>query len=353
MKILFVAPYPKFQSASQRFRFEMYFHEFEKNGIGYAYKTFWDEKTNSILHQKGHFFAKIVGLLTALLKRFLLLFVVQKYEYIYVHREATSVGPPFFEWIVVKLLRKKLIFDFDDALWVPVSSSNKFVATLKWASKIKTICSLAYKVSAGNQFLADFAKAYCKNVVIVPTIVDTQNGHNKIKDQSEKPFTIGWTGTFSNFKFFSLVLPALQKLEAKYSFEFLVIADQNPNLNLRSFTFTKWTKENEINDLQRMNIGLMPLFEDELAKGKCGFKAIQYMSLGIPALVSPVAVNKQIVDDGINGYHCANEMEWYTHIEHLLREENLRIQFGLAARKKMIEQYSIEATKKDFLSLFA
>jgi glycosyltransferase involved in cell wall biosynthesis len=352
MKILFVAPYTKFQSASQRFRFEMYFQELNSKNIDFDYKTFWDEKTNAILHQRGYFLKKAWGLVKAMVQRFFLLFSLKQYDFIYVHREATSIGPPFFEWISVKILGKKLIFDFDDALWIPISSSNKLVAKIKWSLKIKTICTLAYRVSAGNQFLADFAGQYCKSVSIIPTIVDTQAGHNELKNQSDKPLTIGWTGTFSNFKFFSLVLPALQKLESKYDFTFLVIADQNPNVDLRSFRFIKWSKESEIDDLKRMNIGLMPLFDDELAKGKCGFKAIQYMSLGIPAVVSPVAVNKSIVDQGINGYHCSTEEEWYMYLEKLILDEDLRRHFGVEARKKVVAHYSIEATQQDFISLF-
>jgi glycosyltransferase involved in cell wall biosynthesis len=352
MKILFIAPYPKFQSASQRFRFEMYFQKLKDFGADFEYKSFWDEKTNNVLHQKGHYIRKISGLFLALFRRFFLLFAVKKYDFIYVHREATSIGPPIFEWAVVKLLKKKLIFDFDDSIWVSASSSNNWVAKMKWASKTQNICSYAWKVSVGNQFLADFARKFCQNVFIIPTIVDTQNGHIGIKNQKDIPLIIGWTGTFTNFKYFNLVLEAVKKLEKKYSFDFLVIADKNPNLELRSFVFTKWTKANEIIELKRIHIGLMPLYDDELANGKCGFKAIQYMALGIPAVVSPVAVNKQIVDHGINGYHCSTEEDWYMYLEKLILDEDLRRHFGVEARKKVVAHYSIEATQQDFISLF-
>jgi glycosyltransferase involved in cell wall biosynthesis len=353
MKILFLAPNPKFQFASQRFRFELYFNVLTQVGFTYDYQTFFELKTTNIIYQKGNLLKKMWGVVLGFTKRMICIFRLHKYDYIFIHREATSIGPPIIEWIVSKLLRKKIIFDFDDSLWVPVSSGSKALAYLKWPSKTKKICSYAYKVSAGNIFLADFAKQYCSSVSILPTIVDVHSGHNQLKNQSDHPLVIGWTGTFSNFKFFDLMLSALQDLESNYAFEFRVIADKNPLLPLNSFRYLPWQKETEIDDLIGFHIGVMPLFDNEITRGKCGFKAIQYMSIGIPALVSPVAVNAKIVDHGINGFHCQTKEDWYNYLELLIKNVALRTEMGLAARKKIVEHYSIEANKETFLSLFS
>ncbi len=353
MNILFLAPNPKFQFASQRFRIEIYFEILKKEGWKIQYQTFFEASTTDIIYKKGFFFKKTLGVLKGFAKRCGILFKMKEIDFVFIHREASSIGPPIFEWIIAKILRKKIIFDFDDSLWIPVSSGSMLLAYIKWPSKTRGICSFAYKVSAGNAFLAEFAKKYCQNVVILPTIVDIHAGHNLIKNQKESPLVIGWTGTFSNFKFFDLLLTALQDLEKKHQFEFRVIADKNPQLPLKSFVYLPWKKETEIEDLIGIHIGVMPLFDDDIARGKCGFKAIQYMSLGIPALVSPVAVNAKIVDHGVDGYHCSTKAEWYNYLEELIRDESLRIKMGLAARQKIVSHYSIEANKNNFLALFS
>lgn len=353
MKILFLGPNPKYQFASQRFRIELYFPILKSKNISFDYQTFFDLETTEIIYQKGFLFRKIKGVLKGFYRRFFLLFSLKQYDYIFIHREATSIGPPFFEWIAVKLFKKKIIFDFDDSIWINFSYSNRLIGYLKWPYKVKTICKLAYKISAGNAFLADYAKQYASRITIMPTIVDVKNGHNRMKNQSDKPLVIGWTGTFSNFKFFELISPVIKRLEEKYTFEFRVIADKNPNLDIRSIKYLKWNKDSEIDDLLGIHIGLMPLDDDEATRGKCGFKAIQYMALGIPALVSPVAVNAIIVDHTVNGYHCKNEEDWFFYLEKLILNENLRTEMGEKARQKIVENYSVEALQNSFLSLFS
>ena len=111
-------------------------------------------------------------------------------------------------------------------------------------------------------------------------------------------------------------------------------------------------KSTEIDDLLNFNIGIMPLTNDDWSKGKCGFKAIQFMALEIPVLVSPVGANREIVSDGVEGYYCHNINDWKTSLERLIHSESLRKQMGQLGRKKVIEHYSIESNKEKFLSLF-
>src|SRR5690606_22099916 len=111
----------------------------------------------------------------------------------------------------------------------------------------------------------------------------------------------------------------LKQIENKYpSTQFLVIADRPVDMNLRNLVFKKWSPETEIEDLLAADIGIMPLPDDEWTKGKCGFKALQYMALEIPAVVSPVGVNKDIVEDGVHGFLCASETDWFAALERLI-----------------------------------
>ena len=148
------------------------------------------------------------------------------------------------------------------------------------------------------------------------------------------------------------LVPILQKLEKRYDFEFMAIADKAPEYDLKSLRFVAWNKATEIDDLLQMHVGVMPLVPDQWAAGKCGFKALQYMALGIPALVSPVGVNTQIVDNQINGYICNTPQDWEDALITLLENPDLRATLGKAARQKIESTYSVQANTTNFLQLF-
>ncbi|MBL7739726.1 MAG: glycosyltransferase family 4 protein [Chitinophagaceae bacterium] len=355
MRILFLAPYPAYESPSQRYRFEHYLEFFHQKGIQYRYEPFLSMAAWKIFFKPGHHFRKITGIAGGFARRWILMFTVAKYDYVFIHREAAPLGPPVFEWIIARLYRKKIIYDFDDAIWIPVASQyNKMARYVKWFSKVRQVCKWSYKVAAGNSFLATFASRYnSRGTEILPTVVDTESAHNRLQNHVTDNPAIGWTGSFSTLKFLDIILPVLQRLQGKYDFTFIVIADKDPELPLKNYRFIKWKKETEIADLLNIHIGLMPLYDDDLAKGKCGFKAIQYMSLGIPAVVSPVGVNTEIVNNGINGYICQTEQEWEDALTLLLNHPELRQKMGAAARDKIVKFYSVLATRDQFKSLFS
>jgi len=165
--------------------------------------------------------------------------------------------------------------------------------------------------------------------------------------------TIGWTGTHSTLEYLHALLPIITQLEKKFNLQFLVISNQSPEFDLDTFQFLPWNKKNEISDLQKIDIGVMPLENDQWAHGKCGLKALQFMAMGIPVLVSPVGVNTAIVKDGENGYLCLNQKDWLNNLEKLIQNENLRKELGKNGRKRVIRDYSKEANSDNFLSLFA
>jgi glycosyltransferase involved in cell wall biosynthesis len=363
MKIAFLFPYPHTTAPSQRFRFEQYLEFLPPNGFEYTLHSFLDDNTWQILYKKGHFLAKIWGILCGFGRRFGLLFQLNKVDFVFIHREATPLGLPIFEWIIAKILRKKIIFDFDDAIWLPnTSKNNRIAAFIKFHSKTASICRWAYKISAGNDYLADYARQFNSNVVVNPTTIDTEHLHNPnllpaFPSQKERGLgaevVIGWTGTHSTIKYLAEIVPILQDLEKKYTFKFLVISNQVPDFQLDSLVYLPWQKETEIADLRQMDFGIMPLTDDAWAKGKCGFKALQYMALAVPALVSPVGVNTQIVDDGVNGFICETAEDWREKIIFLLENRAKCLTMGQLARQKIIAKYSVLANQNNFVLLFA
>lgn len=355
MHILFIVPYPPGKAPSQRFRFEQYLGFLTEAGHTYHLAPFISEATWHILYKPGHTLAKALGIMGGFFRRIGLLFTVPAYDFVFVHREASPIGPPVFEWIIAKVLDKKIIYDFDDAIWIPnTSAANKIVAGVKWHHKVESICRWAFKVSCGNAYLRDFTRQFNAQALVNPTTIDTVHLHNQVRDQrAPGRLVIGWTGTHSTLKYLEQLVPVLADLEQRYDFEFRVISNQPPSLLLHSLHFQPWNKSTEIADLAGLHIGLMPLEDDPWAKGKCAFKALQYMALGIPAIVSPVGMNTEVVQQGVNGYVCATPAEWREALETLLENAALRIRLGEAARATVVQRYSVLANKQNFLNLFS
>ena len=356
MRILFVVPYPPGRAPSQRFRFEQYLDLLLVHGHQYQLAPFLSVATWNILYKPGQTVAKALGILAGFARRIGLLFSVSEYDYVFIHREAAPVGPPVLEWIMAKVLRKKVIYDFDDAIWLAnTSEANKIAAGLKWHHKVADICRCAYKNSCGNAYLAAYAQQFNAQSIVNPTTIDTVNLHNRVRDQAiPGRLVIGWTGTHSTMKYLEKVVPVLAKLENEgLDFEFRVISNQPPTLPLRSLVYLPWRKETEIADLLGFHVGLMPLENDPWANGKCAFKALQYMALGIPALVSPVGMNTEVVTSGINGFVCATPAEWEASLRLLLGDASLRQQLGVAARSTIEQRYSVLSNTANFLQLFS
>ena len=353
--IFFLVPYPLGEAPSQRFRFEQYFNLLKENGFEFKVHSFYSDKTWDILHQEGHVFSKTIRITTSFFIRFFHLFSLMKYDYVFIHREVAPIGPPFFEWIIAKILRKKIIYDFDDAIWLPnYSESNSSFQKLKYYKKVDGIMKLASKISAGNNYLVDYAKQFNKNTFVNPTTIDTNNYHNPdlFINESKSIPVIGWTGTHTTAKYLDFLTPIFEKLNVEFDFEFWVISNEKPLAEFKNMNFIKWKKETEIEDLLKFDIGVMPLTDDKWAKGKCGFKALQYMSLGIPAIASPVGINNEIIDHGKNGFLCTTESEWYESIRFLLENSSEIKKMHNSARQKIIDNYSVLSNETNFLNLF-
>ncbi|HIP31674.1 MAG TPA: glycosyltransferase [Crocinitomicaceae bacterium] len=352
-RILFLAPYPYEEAPSQRFRFEQYFNFLKEQGYEIEIHSFLNEKTWKSLYNHGSFFAKAMGIIGSFWRRKLLMFKVRKFDYIFIHREASMIGPPIFEWFIAKVLRRKYIYDYDDAIWLPnYSQQNARFHKLKAYGKVKKIIKWADIVVTGNSFLQEFGNQYNKNVVIIPTTIDLKNSHNQPTNHSHSPVNIGWTGSHTTMSYLDSLIPILQELEKEHHLTFTIISNEKPDYDLQSLQFIKWKKETEIEDLSSINIGVMPLTDSEWAKGKCGFKALQYMALGIPALVSPVGVNTEVIEDGKNGYLCATSEEWKEKLSLLLNNQQLREQIGKEGYKTVRTKYSVEANRDNYQKLF-
>ncbi len=346
--------YPENVSPGQRFRFELYEGLLKKNGFKVTTHSFIDSHDYKYIFRSGFVFQKTLSVLKGFFRRFFLLFRVKKYDFIFLQLGATPVGPPVFEWILAKLLKKKLVYDFDGAIWLHQESEKNHVPrVLRNVDKVPLICKWSYKVSCGNEFLCNYARQYNQTVVYNPTCVDTEQHHNILANHDVDKVTIGWTGSFSTLKYLYMVQPVLKRLQEKYDFNIKVICNQQPLLGLKNVQYVEWTAENEVAELATCQVGLMPLSQDEWSEGKCGFKLIQYLALEIPSVSSPVGVNKKIIENNINGYLCNSAEEWYNAMEKLILDKALRKRMGREGRKKISREYSLLSNADNFIAMFS
>jgi glycosyltransferase involved in cell wall biosynthesis len=351
MRVLFIVPYPTDEAPSQRFRFEQFYTSLNNQGIDFDTHSFIDVKTWRALYKPGKYLFKAYGILRGFLRRCLLMFRLSNYQYVFIHREAAPVGPPVFEWIISRVWNKKIIYDFDDAIWLPnVSESNKFISILKCYGKVASICKWSYKVSCGNDYLADFSRKYNASTYVIPTFVNTD--YYKRTVHNSGTLTLGWTGSVSTNKYIEEMADVLLEVQKQTGCHILCISNVPPALAI-DYEFIQWNKQNEVNDLQRIDIGIMPLPDDEWSKGKCGFKLIQYLSVETPAVASPIGVNPQIIIPGETGYLCNTKQEWIEKLILLCTNKSMRERMGEKGRALIVAKYSKHALQDKFLQLFS
>lgn len=236
-----------------------------------------------------------------------------------------------------RLKGNKVIFDFDDAIFILEPQ------------KTKSIIKISDVVIVGNNYLSNYTKKYNKNVFVIPTSIDLEKIGSLRKDYSKnnKKIVIGWIGSKWTLKYLEEIKKSLEKLSKKYPFELRIIGPKNcedelPKFKNITIKIIPWKFETEWKELLKVDIGIMPLPDNDWAKGKCALKLLQYMALGIPAIGSNVGANKEAIKNGKTGFLVSNEKEWEVALEKLIKDKKLRMKLGKAGRKTVEKNYSLE-----------
>jgi glycosyltransferase involved in cell wall biosynthesis len=339
MRVLALVPGIYDTSPGQRYRIEQWQGGLKLLGVEITFAAFEDKNLNTVLYARKQWLKKSVGIGNAFLRRLSTIGESKSYDMVYVFREASLLGPSIFERLI-HFRHVPLVFDFDDAVFLPYRSpANGWLSLLKAPGKTGTICRLASQVMVGNNYLAQYARQFNRNVTVIPTTIDTETYRVQPVRNATSP-VIGWTGSYSTVQHLDLLRSTFSELARRERFRVRVIGPSAYKLEGVDVEVVQWRSHTEAQDLAAVDIGIMPLPDNPWSRGKCGCKALQYMGLGIPAVCSPVGMNTDLIRDGENGFLADNSEEWIAKLTRLLRSTELRRKLGLAGRKTVEERFS-------------
>ena len=238
------------------------------------------------------------------------------------------------------LIRKPYVYDFDDAFYLKYRSGRMGAASPLLGKKFDTVIAGASVVTAGNHVLARYARQYNANTNCLPTVVDTGRYLPRLASRGGSVFTVGWIGSPSTDPYLSELVAPLSALGREGPVRFIVIGGKAPAVSNVTVVEIDWDESTEVDLINSFDVGVMPLPNDDWARGKCAFKLIQYMACAVPVIASPVGANNDVVN-GECGLLAATSQEWTDALKQLRDQPLTRAQMGQAGRERVVKHYSL------------
>ena len=265
------------------------------------------------------------------------------YDAIWIEKELLPWMPAWFERMALQR-RPAIVVDYDDALFHRYDQHRSALVRTVFGKKIDAVMRNADLVTAGNGYLsarATDAGAGC--VEWLPTVVDLTRYPPPLPRRPGAETVIGWIGSPSTAHYLQQIAPALRVLKERHPLRCIAIGARPDQVEGTPFESVVWSEDREVELLASIDIGVMPLVDEQWERGKCGYKLIQYMAVGCPVVASPVGVNPEIVDVGGNGYLAGTTEEWVSTLDHLIADPSLRSAMGREGRKRVETTYSLQA----------
>jgi len=350
MNVLALASYP-LEAAATRYRVVQFVGPLAERGIRVEVRPFMDARLFKEFYRPGGVRRSAAGLLGSTLRRFADAWASRRSDVLFVQREAMMFGPPFFEWLSTAAGGPPLVLDLDDATYVPYTSPTygRLGAALKFFGKTDALIRRASVVTCGNPSIAAYVASKGARAVVIPTVVDTDKFCPAPKTEARAP-VLGWVGTHSTFPFLESIFPVLQELAREHRFRLRVVGAgvgrmEIPGVEVENL---EWSLERETEDFRTMDVGLYPLTTlgnapGEWLAGKSGFKAVQYMSVGVPFVVTPVGVCAEMGEAGRTHFCAQTPDEWRAALASLLSDPSLRRRMGAAGREHALLNYTVPA----------
>ncbi|MFZ3065097.1 MAG: glycosyltransferase family 4 protein [Nitrospirota bacterium] len=332
MKVIYFSKYSSI-GPSSRYRIYQYLPYLAEHGIDVDVRPLLKGRYFEIIKIENLIIKNIFKIFYAVYRYIIRFFDVLKsvkYDLVVIEHQAFPYLPFFLEY-VLRMLNKNIILEFDDAIY------------LTHPKKMPKLIKMSKAVIVGNEFLKEYTVKNNKNVNVVPTVIDmrryVENGQGSGVKGEEGNIIICWIGLAYNIDYLKQLTDVFRRLSDKIFLK--IISNKCIEIEGVNVIFKKWSIETEVEEIQSSHIGIMPLMDDEWSRGKCGLKILQYMAAGIPAVGSPVGVNKEIIQDGKNGFLASTEDEWYEKLLSLCEDPELRRRMGNAGRKTVEDKYSI------------
>ncbi|HEU0044528.1 glycosyltransferase [Sphingomonas sp.] len=341
-----LCPFPVGVAAGQRLKYEQYVDDWRAAGWDVTLSPFMDLALWDVVYQPGHLVAKVTGTIKGVLRRWRDIFRVRRYDAVYVYIHVSPIGTTLLERLV-RRLAKRLVYDIEDNILDRPGagpSINPITRMVRSPAKPRVLTVAADEVITASPFLVEPCRALNRHgrCTMIPPSVDTELFVPGRRDPARIP-VIGWTGTFSSEPYLDLLRPVLQRLAREVDYKLRVIGNFDYALPGVDLEVVRWTRQNEVADMQAIDIGLYPLPDDDWIRGKAGLKVIQYMAFGIPSVSSNVGTAPLQVRHGETGFLADTDEDWFTMLAMLVRDPALRAQIGVAARTEAVRLYGRHA----------
>lgn len=245
-----------------------------------------------------------------------------------------------FELKLLQRANPKLIFDMDDAVMFHELEHHQPLTGKNLLKFLRTIDHCA-AVVAGNRFLAGFAEPNCKRVIVLPTPVDTARYRLKDYDMPSDTVTVGWLGVSGNLHYLQRLAPVFHSLAKDFpNFRLKIVSNDFIDIPEVPIIKERWALVTEVDSLRSFDIGIMPLDDTLWARGKCGYKILQYFGVGVPAVASPVGINTEFVRNDETGLLADTEADWRSALHKLIANSEMRERLGLNGNTLLLDRYS-------------
>lgn len=329
------------KAASTRQRFLQYGEHLKKEGVDLTIFPLLDDKYLDVTYRGGR--PNRTWLARQYLNRAAnIAKILKSSDVVWVYCESFPYLPSVFERAIFAT-RSSVIFDFDDAIFHKYDMHPNLLIRSALSEKLKPLIARSARCFCGNRYLLDYAAQWNAECTIVPTVVDCEHFAPAKEMRVSRRCAVGWIGTPSTWQeYMAPILPMLAELSRRLNLDMYALGAEISNAAGSNVRHVVWGEDKEVPFLRSLDIGIMPLNDSPWARGKCGYKLIQYMAVGLPVIASPVGVNTEIVDHGVNGFLAATPEDWRSAIATLAADPGLRTRMGRAGRKKVEEQYSLQ-----------
>jgi glycosyltransferase involved in cell wall biosynthesis len=333
MKVLLLTRYGR-TGVTSRIRFLQYLPYLKNHGVDIHVAPFLEDDYVASLYKWKRSARAIAA---AYCRRVRQLLGAGRYDLLWIEKELIPWIPAILERLI-----GPYVVDYDDAVFHNYDMHASGLVRVILGDKIRTVMSQARTVVVGNDYLADYARrAGAADIQFVPTVVDLDHYPAPERVQRDT-FTIGWIGTPWTARYLPAIAPALKEVCSRGNVRVLLIGSGEVNLGV-PVEVRSWSEATEARDIHEIDVGIMPLPDEPFEQGKCGYKLLQYMACGLPAVASPVGANRKIIEEGTTGYLAGIQTEWILALERLRQDSALRVKMGKDARLKVERIYSVQA----------